>query len=158
MPTYVEILDTEIAAEQPVTVSLITRLRDNALAYKGAPTNTIEMIGQTSAPTGWTKLTDHNDKALRVVSGTVGSGGSVAFSTVFGRTATDSHTLDINQIPAHTHTTPTQPSNGTFAGGGDNGSVNGSATTGSAGGGQGHTHNMDLRVQYVDVIRIQKAA
>jgi len=35
------------------------------------------VFAQTSAPTGWTKSTTHNDKALRVVSGTASSGGSV---------------------------------------------------------------------------------
>jgi hypothetical protein len=40
---------------------------------------------QASAPTGWTKSTANNDKALRVVSGGTGgsSGGTTAFSTVF---------------------------------------------------------------------------
>ena len=43
------------------------------------------LFQQTSAPTGWTKVTSGvNNKALRVVSGTVGSGGNVAFTTVFG--------------------------------------------------------------------------
>ena len=39
------------------------------------------LFQQTAAPTGWTKSTTHNDKALRVVSGTVSSGGTAAFST-----------------------------------------------------------------------------
>ena len=47
------------------------------------PAGTIMLFGQTSAPTGWTKLTVHNDKALRVVSGSVGSGGSISFSAAF---------------------------------------------------------------------------
>ncbi len=39
---------------------------------------------QTNAPTGWTKSTTNNDKALRVVSGSGGvAGGTTAFSTVF---------------------------------------------------------------------------
>lgn len=39
------------------------------------------LFQQTSAPTGWTKVTTGVDnKALRVVSGTVGSGGTNAFS------------------------------------------------------------------------------
>ena len=39
------------------------------------------LFQQTSAPTGWTKVTSGVDnKALRVVSGTAGSGGSNAFS------------------------------------------------------------------------------
>ena len=37
---------------------------------------------QTTAPTGWTKDTTHDDKALRVVTGTAGSGGTNAFSTL----------------------------------------------------------------------------
>ncbi|BCV03688.1 MAG: hypothetical protein CM15mV71_320 [Caudoviricetes sp.] len=37
------------------------------------------LFQQTSAPTGWTKDTsDTNNRALRVVSGSAGSGGSVA--------------------------------------------------------------------------------
>ena len=39
---------------------------------------------EASAPTGWTKITTQNDKALRVVSGTGGgSGGSSSFTSVF---------------------------------------------------------------------------
>ena len=48
------------------------------------------LFQQTSAPTGWTKQTSGVDnKALRVVSGTVGSGGSNAFSnTLASKTIT----------------------------------------------------------------------
>jgi hypothetical protein len=41
------------------------------------------MFVQTTAPTGWTKSTAHDNKALRVVSGTASSGGTVAFTTAF---------------------------------------------------------------------------
>jgi hypothetical protein len=68
---------------------------------------------QTSAPTGWTKVTTHNDKALRVVSGTAGSGGSLAFSSAMasGRTSGNTTaggsvgntTLSTTYIPAHYH-------------------------------------------------------
>ena len=44
---------------------------------------TLMLFQQTAAPTGWTKQTTHNDKALRVVSGTASSGGSSAFTTAF---------------------------------------------------------------------------
>ena len=45
------------------------------------PSGTKMLFQQTSAPTGWTKVTSGVDnKALRVVSGTAGSGGSNAFS------------------------------------------------------------------------------
>jgi len=80
------------------------------------PTGTKMLFQQTSAPTGWTKDTTHNNKALRVVSGTAGSGGSVNFTTAFasqtisgtsgattqGGTVGDT-TLTENQIPSHNH-------------------------------------------------------
>jgi len=44
---------------------------------------TILTFGQTAAPTGWTKITTNDNAALRVVSGSVSSGGSVAFTTAF---------------------------------------------------------------------------
>ena len=50
----------------------------------GFPSGTRMIFQQTSAPTGWTKDTsDTNQRALRVVSGTAGSGGSVDFTTAF---------------------------------------------------------------------------
>ena len=41
------------------------------------------LFSQTSAPTGWTKSTSSDNAALRIVSGSVGSGGSVNFNTAF---------------------------------------------------------------------------
>jgi hypothetical protein len=41
------------------------------------------LFQQTTAPTNWTKETTHNNKALRVVTGTATPGGSTAFTTVF---------------------------------------------------------------------------
>jgi hypothetical protein len=71
------------------------------------PSGTAMMFVQTSAPTGWTKSTTHNDKALRVVSGSASSGGSVAFTTAFtsqGVSGTvGATTLSTSQIPGHTH-------------------------------------------------------
>ena len=56
------------------------------------PSGTKMLFQQTSAPTGWTKVTSGVDnKALRVVSGTAGSGGSNAFS----------NTLASRSIPAN---------------------------------------------------------
>ena len=52
------------------------------------PSGTSMLFQQTAAPTGWTKQTTHNDKALRIVTGSVGTGGSVAFSTALGSGAT----------------------------------------------------------------------
>ena len=49
------------------------------------PSGTKMLFQQTSAPTGWTKITSSvNNKALRVVSGTASSGGTNAFTTAFG--------------------------------------------------------------------------
>ena len=67
------------------------------------------LFAQTAAPTGWTKQTSatYSDKALRVVSGTVASAGSTAFTSCFtsrgvsGSTSSDS--LALSQIPSHGH-------------------------------------------------------
>lgn len=81
------------------------------------PTGTRMIFEQsTIAPLSWTKLTTHNNKALRVVAGTATPGGSTEFSSVFGsRPVTGSisvsvsggsvgnTTLSTPQIPNHTH-------------------------------------------------------
>lgn len=70
---------------------------------------TAMLFAQASAPTGWTKSTTHNDKALRVVSGTPSSGGSTAFSTVMasrtpaGTLSMNAQTLTNSHLPAHGH-------------------------------------------------------
>jgi len=64
-----------------------------------APAGTIMLFQQTAAPTGWTKITTHNNKAFRVVSGTASSGGSTAFTSVF-----TSRTIATANLPSHTHT------------------------------------------------------
>lgn len=117
------------------------------------PSGTVMLFAQTSAPTGWTKVTTHNDKALRVVSGSASSGGVQPFSTVFGRVTTDPTTITQSTMASHAH----------FFTGFNSGSINGApvAATGgkapeylttSAGGDGAHVHGMDIRVQYVDVI------
>lgn len=71
------------------------------------PAGTAMLFVQTAAPTGWTKSATHNNKALRVVSGTASSGGSVAFTTAFASQAVSgtnsSYTLTTTDIPGHTH-------------------------------------------------------
>jgi hypothetical protein len=142
------------------------------------PAGTAMLFVQTSAPTGWTKSTTHNDKALRVVSGTASSGGTVAFSTAFASksvsgsisstTATNqAFTLTTNEIPGHTHTYTSYPARGAqgsvvvFA---DWQNRITNTASGSTGGGAAHNHTqdahshtftgtaIDLSVQYVDVI------
>jgi hypothetical protein len=124
---------------------------------------TAMLFVQTSAPTGWTKSTTHDNKALRIVSGSANSGGSVAFTTAFASQSVagtvGSTVLTINQIPSHTHSLSATPIVGSGYGyTGSNGVTGATQTaTGSAGGGLGHDHTftgtaINLAVQYVDVI------
>jgi len=129
------------------------------------PSGTTMLFVQTSAPTGWTKSTSHDNKALRVVSGTAGSGGSVAFTTAFtsqgvggsisSTTATNiaatqsgtvgSTTLAESQIPSHYHTQPVR--NGSASSGTSNvtwsvsNAQNNVLTSNSTGGGGSHNHS-----------------
>jgi len=94
--------------------------------WASIPAGTVMLFQQTAAPTGWTKLTTNNNAALRIVSGTAGTGGTVAFTTAFasqtpaGSVGTSitgvsgsvgisggsvaATTLDTTMIPAHAHT------------------------------------------------------
>ena len=71
------------------------------------PAGTTLVFNQSNAPLGWTKVTTYDDFALRVVSGSVGTGGSVAFSSAFSSHTmsgtTDGHTLTIAEMPTHNH-------------------------------------------------------
>ena len=143
-------------------------------AVTAFPSGTVMLFVQSTAPTGWTKSTAHNDKALRVVSGSVSSGGSVAFSTTFGSTQTISAsigatTLSQSQMPSHDHS---GTFNGAYPGGGGmtgnynygaigytyfEGRPNISWNVQPNGGGGSHTHSVSGSVsipslQYVDVI------
>jgi hypothetical protein len=60
---------------------------------------TAKLFQQTAAPTGWTKGTTHNNKALRLVTGAASSGGTTAFTSVF-----TSRAIAEANLPAHTHT------------------------------------------------------
>lgn len=121
------------------------------------------LFQQTAAPTGWTKdTTNYNDHAIRVVTGTAGSGGNNAFSTldatavgtinssISGYTA--NHILTTSQIPSHTHTgnvdlktnwergsssqSPIGTGNARFDGSGSSPDF----TTNATGGNGGHSH------------------
>jgi hypothetical protein len=133
------------------------------------PSGTKMLFQQTSAPTGFTKLTTHNNKALRVVSGTASTGGTNSFTnafnsskTVSGTTGTSSvtisgttasHTLTVDQIPSHTHTHPGwtmsegirhQDGTDRIPQRGDQGTQSGTFTFSSTGGSSGHTHNISV--------------
>ena len=90
-----------------------------AAANQPFPSGTRMLFMQANAPVGWTRVTSHNNKMLRIVSGTGGgSGGSVSFTNTFrNRTITGStansivtgvvsvnnHTLSLAQMPSHRH-------------------------------------------------------
>lgn len=127
-------------------------------ASGGLPSGTLMLFVQTAAPTGWTKSTANDNKALRVVSGTAGTGGSVNFTTAFASGSTGAYTLAIADTPSHRHPLD-------LAGGaGSPAAVFYADTWGGAsstfpmlysqyvGGGGAHSHSLNLAVQYVDVI------
>ena len=128
---------------------------------------TLMLFQQTAAPTGWTKQTTHNDKALRVVSGTVSSGGSSAFSTALATPAVSgislsgapavgnlavsvsgnigSTTLSVNQIPSHSHGySRANGSNSNQYNSGNGGNYWSNANTTNTGGGGSHNHGHNL--------------
>lgn len=97
---------TELSYLDGVTSNIQTQL--NSIAASGPiPSGTKMLFAQTNAPTGWTKDTTHNNKALRVVSGAASSGGSVSFTSAFASQAVSGTvggtTLTESQIPSHRH-------------------------------------------------------
>lgn len=80
------------------------------------PVGTKMLFQQSTAPVGWVKDTTHNDKALRVVTGTVSAGGTVGFSSAFVSKAVTGTianataggtvggtALSVAQLPSHSH-------------------------------------------------------
>ncbi|MBT6416491.1 hypothetical protein [Candidatus Puniceispirillum sp.] len=98
--------DARKAADRAVTTQI---------ANSGFPSGTKMLFQQSNAPTGWTKDTAHNDKALRIVSGSVGSGGSVSFKAALSHRRVDGnisnkvsgsvagHAITVAQMPHHLH-------------------------------------------------------
>jgi hypothetical protein len=102
--------------------------------YSVLAQNTVSVFYQASAPTGWSKVTSHNDKALRLVNGTGGGfgfggtsgAGGNSFTTVFPNSTqglsvifnatipvsgtVGGHTLTVAEIPNHTHNSLVGPS------------------------------------------------
>ena len=129
------------------------------------PTGTKMTFQQTAAPTGFTKATTYNDYSMRIVSGAVSTGGSVAFSTAFASQSVtgsissvsvtgtvDGTTLSTSQMPAHNHTEGFAGVNGNATYGVNpgvgNGNINGQngqsgsnhPYTSTEGGGGSHNH------------------
>lgn len=133
------------------------------------PAGTVMLFFQATAPTGWTQLTTHDNKALRIVSGAGGStGGSVTFTNAFAAQAVagsnSATTLTSSQIPWHTHNTIFYGTFGSGTAPSSGGSPSGAvsiATDGGVGGGASHNHTftgtaINLAVQYIDLIIARK--
>ena len=132
------------------------------------------LFQQSTAPTGWTKDSTRNNRALRIVNGTVGDGGGNGFAEVLTSTVTtgggivQNHTLTVAQMPAHQHDTSVTNSNlfpsfgGVTIGFGGPGQYPATTfTMSNTGGGQAHNHGLtqpsfNLNVLYTDVIIAQK--
>jgi hypothetical protein len=154
-----------------------------SVAAAAFDSGTVMLFAQTSAPTGWTKdSSNYNNSALRVVTGSASTGGSVDFTTAFASQtpagsisvntsglSAGATTLTTSQIPSHTHTSPLYLQ--AYDGPSVRGSPGGNTTqqTGATGGGGSHTHSVsgsatatftgtaiNLAVKYVDVIRATK--
>jgi hypothetical protein len=83
-----------------------TQMKTNADAIGGAgvPSGTVMVFYQAAAPTGWTKSTSNNDKALRVVSGNGGgTGGTHALSSPPSLAHTHTGAAHVHTIGAHSH-------------------------------------------------------
>lgn len=75
---------------------------DAHIHYRTMPSASACLFFQTSAPTAWTRVTTHHDKAVRIVSGSGGSaGGSNVLSS--GLTLAHTHTIQ-NYDHSHTYT------------------------------------------------------
>lgn len=133
-------------------------------AYNPFPFGTQMLFYQGAVPTGWNLITTWDDYGLVLSSAAGGTtAGTLAWNSIFGtagRTATDTFVLTTTEIPSHQHTFTLEV---TGTGGTSNttahyyarqgvvtvGAVN---TSGSTGGGEGHTHPIDLRVQQASII------
>jgi microcystin-dependent protein len=169
----------------------------------GFPAGTRMLFQQSAAPTGWTKDVSQNNKALRVTSGNVTTGGNLSFTDAFASRGISgsvaNHTLTVAQMPVHshgfsdpghshgindpghTHRSPwNAKSNSSKGDGGNSEIVTGNvrnttssttgisvrtaftgASIGNQGGNGAHNHgfsgnNLDMRVQFIDVIFAQK--
>ena len=139
---------------------------------------TSSIFFQSAAPTGWSKSNSNNNKALRVVTGTGGvSAGSNTFTDAFPSSkpvsgnfpisgTVGNHTLTSNQLPSHTHanggSVTLSPGGGDVRSGGGwsrstpstgNNTTNAASHNhGFSSGSASFSANINLAVQYIDVI------
>ena len=133
----------------------------NSIYNGGFAQSARSLMFRASAPTGWSQITSHNNKAFRVVSGTgAGSGGSNGFTSAFASRNVSGNapvstsfnlgntSLSNNQLASHSHNY--SGGGGNFAG--PNGQIGptapqsphvttpGGPNTGNTGGGGNHNH------------------
>lgn len=154
----------------------------NSIYNGGFAQSSRSLMFRSSAPTGWSQITSHNNKAFRVVSGTGGgSGGSNGFTSAFASRAVSGNapvstsfnlgnqTLSVNTTASHTHSynggstanaaSPSPRTSDTAI------ASPGGPSSGNAGSTSGHNHgtnssssggsvsaNQSFAVQYVNVI------
>ena len=125
---------TSSSTTQAATPSAVKAAYDAAIQV--IPSGSVMLFYQSAAPTGWTKLTTNNNKALRVVSGSGGgTGGSNTFTSAFDSS---------RAVPLLQHNHTANSSNQT-----SNHSHSANASSNSGGGGShnhsfsdGHSHNV----------------
>lgn len=133
----------------------------------GFPSGTRMVFQQTAAPTGWTKDTSENDRALRVVSGAVGSGGTQSLASFTPAGTVAGHALTTSEMPSHNHGIPhavaNNPGLSQIGGIGDGGSARSrfyfNRVTSNSGSGSSHAHvwtGTETSIRYWDVIVAQK--
>ena len=129
--------------------------------------NSVMVFAQAAAPVGWVKQTTYNDYAIRIVSGTPGSGGSYNFSSVFttqvpfGTTngpwplTVGTTTITTTTMQNHTHSMGFNLAGGTLYGGSpspapyytgpySNAGGSGPYTSTSTSSGTGHSHTASV--------------
>ena len=90
--TNMNLIDTQMKANE------------TAIGGAGVPSGTVMVFYQAAAPTGWTKSTSNNDKALRVVSGNGGgTGGTHALSSPPSLAHTHTAAAHVHSVGAHSH-------------------------------------------------------
>jgi len=116
------------------------------------------LFQQSTAPTGWTKDTSRNDRALRIVSGNVGDGGGDSFSSRLNTTvntgngSVHGHILSQNEIPSHYHYAFRSGNAGQLRNG-SNMSANNYPGSGTGPGNLYETYNITARNEIPDVGR-----
>lgn len=135
-----------------------------------------KMLFRGTSPSGWNKLADHTDYALRLTSGDTGSYDGRGFAGRFaagGWTTTDqiswgvnASTLSVDQLASHSHGvyralscgwayTNRWHQNGSWWGN-NVGWTGGNASHGHGTWNTAHRHNLDINVNYVDVVLCER--